>query len=79
VPILRAGTISFIAQLGRFFFAPHGWYPPSPRERLRTVGRVGERSEPGWGVLVERKNAPHPQPLPTAPLRFAGGGENEAP
>ena len=44
----------------------------SPRE---AVGRVGERSEPGWGV-AQTKTPPTPDPSP--PLRFASRGEGSA-
>ena len=53
---------------------------PSPRERWRAVGRVGdvsEANEPGWGAShVRYEDAPHPRPLPTA--RFASRGRGEA-
>jgi FAD/FMN-containing dehydrogenase/Fe-S oxidoreductase len=45
-------------------------HPPPAK---RWGGSASEASR-GGGTAV---SAPHPQPLPTAPLRFAGGGERE--
>ena len=52
-------------------------YPPPAK---RWGGRRPRPSAGGAGVGAELcQGAPHPRPLPTAPLRFAGRGEGGAP
>jgi FAD/FMN-containing dehydrogenase/Fe-S oxidoreductase len=51
-------------------------YPPPASSRERWGGSTPKAS--GWGGIASDENAPHPQPLPTAPLRSAGGGEQMA-
>jgi hypothetical protein len=59
----------------------HAPFSLPPRAK-RVVGRVDRHSEAkavGVGEILAPKNTPHPQPLPTAPLRYAGGGEIAGP
>jgi hypothetical protein len=48
---------------------PHVSLPPRAK---RVAGRVGERSEPGWGAFPSRNWPPPPPPPP--PARGGGGG-----
>ncbi len=50
---------------------------PPPTSDSEWWGGSAHEVRRGGGLLSE--SAPHPRPLPTAPLRYAGGGEKEVP
>ena len=50
-----------------------GCYPPPASSCERRGGSTPKAS--GWGIFLAL-DTPHPRPLPTAPLRYAGEGES---